>query len=55
MPYELEKPPLGLMERKYFEKIRVQEILAAMNRYIDANKKFPKAWKDELNDLLTRM
>lgn len=45
---ELHRPPLGLMPRKIFIFQRNIDILAAMERYINNDKKIPIAWIQEL-------
>lgn len=44
-------PPLGLMPRSIHNQHRAQEIVAAMDRYIDASKKIPRAWIEELMEI----
>lgn len=46
------KPPLGLNPRWSHDLERVEEILAAMNRYTDANDPTPKEWIEELHDIV---
>jgi hypothetical protein len=45
------KPPIGLRPRYIVTQQRIQEILEAMLRYNQANKKFPAEWVLELDDL----
>jgi hypothetical protein len=47
-----DKPPLGLRPRFIMERNRMIEIFEAMLRYVDAEKKVPKKWRKELNELL---
>lgn len=47
-----EKPPVWLMPRNVWEEIRMQDIMAAMKRYVDAKMMFPMAWCLELNELI---
>ena len=46
-----EKPTLGLIPKDNHNKTRAIEIVAAMERYIRANKPIPQEWLDELSDL----
>lgn len=52
----IEKPPLGLRPRKYFElevkQNRINEIIDAMSRYSQANKPIPIEWIDELRQYI---
>lgn len=45
------KPPLGLPPRQLHECSRIDEIYAAIGRYIDASKQIPKEWTVELLEL----
>lgn len=47
------KPPLGLEPRRIHDYQRVKDIVAAMNRYIEADKVIPTEWVEELWDLLS--
>lgn len=44
------KPPTELQSRDVVDNLRVQDILAAMHRYVAANKAVPEAWLEELID-----
>lgn len=44
------KPPLGLQPQSIHDNLRVQHILAAMQRYVAANKAVPNEWLEELID-----
>lgn len=44
-------PPIGLKPKKIHIQQRVLEILYAMIRYAENDKKIPKEWFDELIDL----
>lgn len=46
-----EKPPLGTMPRKEHNRQRALEIIAAMDRYVRADKAIPQEWLQELKDL----
>lgn len=50
----IEKPPLGLMPRRNYDwacnQQRMQDIIAAMQRYNSANKAIPQEWFDELGE-----
>lgn len=46
------KPPIGLEPRYIHDGRRIDDILAAIERYTDANMSIPKSWVDELRDLL---
>ena len=45
------KPPLGLMPRYVWIRLRIKEIIKAMARYHDADMKIPIGWIEELADL----
>lgn len=45
-------PPIGLIPKFVRDQERAREILAAMDRYIDAGKKIPRAWVEELTQLV---
>lgn len=42
------KPPLGLQPWVIHDNLRVKDILAAMQRYVAANKPVPESWIEEL-------
>lgn len=42
------KPPLGLQPWNVHDNLRVQDILAAIQRYVVANKAVPNEWLEEL-------
>lgn len=44
------KPVVGLQSWQAHDSLRVQDILAAMQRYVAANKAVPEAWLEELID-----
>ena len=44
------KPPLGLQTQSIHDNLRVKDILAAMQRYVAANKAIPNEWLEELID-----
>jgi DNA-directed RNA polymerase subunit RPC12/RpoP len=45
------KPPIGLKPKNIHDQERALEILAAMTRYVEANKTIPEAWVYELDTL----
>jgi hypothetical protein len=47
----MSKPPLGLRPRFIVAKLRIQEILEAMQRYVEADKAIPDEWRTELIEL----
>jgi len=49
------KPPLGITPRFILEEKRRDEIISAMNRYINENKKIPESWIIELNEIVERV
>lgn len=49
-PSSYVKPPLGLQPQSIHDNLRVKDILAAMQRYVAANKPIPEAWIEELID-----
>jgi hypothetical protein len=44
-------PPIGLVPKFVRDQERAREILAAMDRFVAADKKIPRAWVDELIQL----
>lgn len=48
------KPPLGIQPRKYFEKQRLQELKAAINRYFENDLQINIDWIKEYNYLIKR-
>jgi len=48
------KPPLGLTPRWFLNLQRTREIIAAMDRYVEAGLVIPEEWTDELNELICR-
>lgn len=53
-PSNEERPPLGLKPRNVHNQQRIQEIVAAIGRYTDANKPIPSEWIEEYNDLVNK-
>jgi len=47
-----EKPPLGLMPASLFYEDRANQIIEAMNRYIQAGKAIPLEWVKEYNAIV---
>ena len=48
----IEKPPLGIKPRHVHDSERAIEIAKAIARYIEARKKVPIEWTDELMEIL---
>ncbi len=56
----MNKPPLGLIPKAIFYELkgseavaeRLELIIAAMNRYIEARKSIPKEWIEEYNQII---
>jgi hypothetical protein len=48
------KPPLGIKSRAIHDALRIDEIHAAINRFICADKPIPLEWITEYNELVTR-
>lgn len=48
------KPPLGLRPKWLSDEQRLEEILAASERYIEANKELPQEWMIELIELVRK-
>ena len=46
------KPTIELQPRNIHDSLRVQDLLAAMQRYVAANKAVPNEWLEELIDRL---
>lgn len=51
-PYH--KPPLGIMPRDMWERERQKELVEAMTRYLEVNKRIPKEWMEEYNEISDR-
>jgi hypothetical protein len=47
-----DKPPLGLMPKRFVQKVRFIEICEAIRRYYMASKKIPLEWIEEYNELV---
>jgi len=45
------EPPLGLRPRRIVAKERLEEIVAAMQRYTETGKKIPENWISELSEV----
>lgn len=50
----MEKPPLGLRPRFIVDELRMQEIEAAMRRYLEAGYQVPPDWMTEYVELYNR-
>jgi hypothetical protein len=50
----LQKPPIGLRPRWLVDDQRLEEIIAAVIRYIYAGYPIPIEWAEELNELTVR-
>jgi hypothetical protein len=48
------KPPIGLKPRREVDKLRINDILAAMSASNATDKAIPEEWMDELSDLVWR-
>jgi len=48
----LEKPPLGLKPKKYWQRDRYLDICGAISRYYNVGRKIPIEWIEEYNELL---
>lgn len=46
-----QKPPLGLEPKEIWKLQRLQDIVAAINRYFDGSKEIPVKWVEEYNEL----
>ncbi|ARK08861.1 hypothetical protein A6C57_00250 [Fibrella sp. ES10-3-2-2] len=56
-PYKPEhfvRPPHGLMDRKYIDQQRQQDINEAIKRYLDAGRTVPGEWLEEYNEIVAR-
>lgn len=49
-----ERPPLGLTPRFIRDEQRVDDIVAAIERFITARKEIPNEWLEEYNELVKR-
>ncbi|MCK9576618.1 MAG: hypothetical protein M0R51_11900 [Clostridia bacterium] len=49
-----EKPPLGIMPARLFYEERTNQIIEAMNRYIQVNKPIPNEWVKEYNAIVSQ-
>lgn len=50
----IEKPPIGVICREYWDQLRFSNIHDAMQRYYDANKEIPEEWIEEYDELLNK-
>lgn len=48
---KIKKPPLGLMPKKLWEQLRIQEIVEAIERYANENMPIPAEWIKEYLEL----
>ncbi|MCY8692645.1 hypothetical protein MOD48_14980 [Bacillus spizizenii] len=48
----LEEPPLGVIPKSLHDERRAEDLKAAINRYIDANREIPAEWIEEYNLLV---
>lgn len=48
---QTQKPPLGLIPRDVYMQNRALDILAAMGRYVRADKPIPDEWFSELQSI----
>lgn len=59
MMKEVKRPPLGLVPRDIWFynvlKERIKEIMEALNRYMEAEKKVPVEWIEEYNNTLEEL
>lgn len=49
------KPPIGIMPRKFWDEQRLQNLSAAINRYLCAGRLVPTEWINEYNELTKRL
>ena len=49
--FKADKPPLGLMPATLFYEERINQIIEAMNRYLQADKPIPIEWVKEYNTI----
>lgn len=45
------KPPLGVASKDMWDRKRREDLVAAMDRYLEAGKKIPKEWLEEYNEI----
>lgn len=48
----VDKPPIGIKPRKIHDFQRLEELFEATLRYMEAKKKVPREWVDEIRDLI---
>ncbi|MBO0947299.1 hypothetical protein [Fibrella forsythiae] len=56
-PYKPEhfvRPPRGLLDRKYIDEQRQQDINDAIKRYMEAGRTVPGEWLEEYNEIVAR-
>ena len=46
-------PPIGIKPRRIHDLQRLTELFAAVLRYMEAEKKVPEEWVDEIRDLIS--
>ena len=50
----IEKPPLGIIPRKFHDEKRMSEIKEAFIRYMESDYEIPVEWLQEYNELVSR-
>jgi hypothetical protein len=50
-----DRPPLGLIPKRLHDELRINEIKAAMVRYMNAGYPIPCEWTEEYNQLAPRI
>lgn len=48
------KPVLGVMPRRIWDESRRNDLIGAIQRYLDAGKPIPPEWVEEYNELARR-
>lgn len=51
---DTEKPPLGLIPKYHYEYQRLQDIIGAINRYLEAELEVPVIWLEEYNEIIEK-
>lgn len=52
MPYR--KPPLGIINKEFWEIQRLQELMQAISRYYNDVRTIPIEWIEEYNELIKK-
>tara|TARA_R110002153_G_scaffold78115_1_gene200075 strand:+ start:711 stop:881 length:171 start_codon:yes stop_codon:yes gene_type:complete len=49
-----EKPPIGIVNRHFVDRLRLSDLRSAIARYYEAELKIPIEWIEEYNELIAK-